>query len=88
MLCVKTSTGDKLHKQHDKQHNKQHDLSHEILLHLNQTKRVYMKISVDITGIANCYVWDGNGNLLQFVWTRQSVCNKFENDTLLTRDDL
>lgn len=80
MSCAKTSTGDKLHPQHD--------LAHEILLHLNQTKRVDMKISVDITGIANCAVRDGNGNLLPFVWTRQSVCNEFENATLLTRDAL
>ena len=64
------------------------DLGHEVLLRLNQTKRVDMKISVDITGIANCAVRDGNGNLLPFVWTRQSVCNEFENATLLTREAL
>ena len=61
---------------------------HVVLLHLNQTKRMDMKISIDITGIANCVVRDGNGNLLPFVWTRQSVCNEFENATLLTRDAL
>lgn len=61
---------------------------HVVLLYLNQTKRKDMKISIDITGIANCVVRDGNGNLLPFVWTRQSVCNEFENATLLTRDDL
>jgi len=61
---------------------------HVVLLHLNQTKRKDMKISIDITGIANCVVRDGNGNLLPFVWTRQSVCNEFENATLLTRDAL
>ena len=61
---------------------------HVVLLYLNQTKRMDMKISIDITGIANCVVRDGNGNLLPFVWTRQSVCNEFENATLLTRDAL
>jgi len=55
---------------------------------LNQTKLVDMKISVDITGIANCAVRDGKDNLLPFVWTRQIVCNEFENATLLTREAL
>ena len=65
-----------------------HDLGHEVLLRLNQSKRIDMKISVDITGIANCPVRDSAGNLLPFVWTRQSVCNEFDNATLLTREAL
>jgi hypothetical protein len=65
-----------------------HGVGHEVLLRLNQTKHVDMKISVDIAGIANCTVRDQNGNLLPFVWTRQSVCNEFENATLLTRGAL
>lgn len=64
------------------------DMGNEVLLRLNQSKRIDMKISVDITGIANCPVRDSNGNLLPFVWTRQSVCNEFENATLLTREAL
>lgn len=68
--------------------NDMQSIEHVVLLHLNQTKRKDMKISIDITGIANCVVRDGNGNLLPFVWTRQSVCNEFENATLLTRDAL
>lgn len=64
------------------------DLEHEVLLRLNQSKRMDMKTSVDITGIANCPVRDSNGNLLPFVWTRQSVCNEFDNATLLTREAL
>lgn len=64
------------------------DLAHEVLLRLNQSKRIDMKISVDITGIANCPVRDSAGNLLPFVWTRQSVCNEFDNATLLTREAL
>ena len=59
-----------------------------ILLFVNKIKRIDMKISVDITGIANCQVRDANGNLLAAVWTRNSVCNKFENATLLTREAL
>jgi hypothetical protein len=64
------------------------NMDNVVLLHLNQTKRIDMKVSIDITGIANCVVRDGNGNLLPFVWTRQSVCNEFENATLLTRETL
>jgi hypothetical protein len=64
------------------------NMDNVVLLHLNQTKRIDMKVSIDITGIANCVVRDGNGNLLPFVWTRQSVCNEFENATLLTREAL
>jgi hypothetical protein len=59
-----------------------------IFPHINKTKRIDMKISVDITGIANCPVRETNGNLLPGVWTRNSVCNKFENATLLTREAL
>ena len=59
-----------------------------ILLFVNKIKRIDMKISVDITGIANCQVRDANGNLLAAVWTRNSVCNEFENATLLTREAL
>ncbi len=59
-----------------------------ILLSITKTKRIDMKISVDITGIANCQVRDANGNLLAGVWTRNSVCNEFENATLLTREAL
>ena len=64
------------------------NMDNVVLLHLNQTKRIDMKVSIDITGIANCVVRDGNGNLLPIVWTRQSVCNEFENATLLTREAL
>ena len=64
------------------------DLSNEVLLRLNQSKRMDMRISVDMTGIANCPVRDSNGNLLPFVWTRQSVCNEYDNATLLTREAL
>jgi hypothetical protein len=60
----------------------------ELLLRLNRTKRIDMKTSVEIAGIANCSVRDLNGNLLPFVWTRQSVSNEFENATLLTREAL
>lgn len=60
----------------------------ELLLRLNKVKRMDMKVSVDIAGIANCTVRDVNGNLLPIVWTRQSVSNEFENATLLTRDAL
>jgi hypothetical protein len=63
-------------------------VSRLFLLHLTKTKRIDMKISVDIAGIANCQVRDANGNLLAFVWTRNSVCNEFENATLLTREAL
>ena len=64
------------------------DEKSELLLRMNRTKRLDMKTSVDIAGIANCSVRDLNGNLLPFVWTRQSVCNEFENATLLTREAL
>lgn len=64
------------------------DNKNELLLRLNRTKRLDMKTSVDIAGIANCSVRDLNGNLLPFVWTRQSVCNEFDNATLLTREAL
>ena len=64
------------------------NMDNVVLLHLNQTKRIDMKVIIYITGIANCVVRDGNGNLLPFVWTRQSVCNEFENATLLTREAL
>lgn len=59
-----------------------------ILQHLSRIKRLDMKTSVEIAGIANCQVRDLHGNLLPFVWTRQSVCNEFENATLLTREAL
>ena len=80
MLGVGTNYTDEAH-QSDSMEN-------IVLLHLNQIKRIDMKVSIDITGIANCVVRDGNGNLLPFVWTRQSVCNEFENATLLTREAL
>ena len=80
MLGADTNHGDEAH-QSDSMEN-------IVLLHLNQIKRIDMKVSIDITGIANCVVRDGNGNLLPFVWTRQSVCNEFENATLLTREAL
>jgi hypothetical protein len=64
------------------------DDNNELLLWLNRTKRLDMKTSVEIAGIANCSVRDLNGNLLPFVWTRHSVCNEFENATLLTREAL
>jgi hypothetical protein len=64
------------------------DDKNELLLRLNQTKRLDMKTSVEIAGVANCSVRDFNGNLLPFVWMRQSVCNEFENAKLLTREAL
>ena len=63
-------------------------LDYEVLLRLNHTKRIDMKISIDITGIGNSIVRDNNGNLLPYVWTRQSIYNEFENATLLTREAL
>jgi hypothetical protein len=80
MLGADTNYGDETH-QSDSMEN-------IVLLHLNQIKHIDMKVSIDITGIANCVVRDENGNLLPFVWTRQSVCNEFENATLLTRETL
>ena len=47
-----------------------------------------MQISMDIASLANCAVRDNHGNLLPFVWTRQSVHNEHENASLLTRDAL
>jgi hypothetical protein len=80
MLGVGTNYTDEAHQSDN--------MENIVLLHLNQIKRIDMKVSIDITGIANCVVRDGNGNLLPFVWTRQSVCNEFENATLLTREAL
>lgn len=60
----------------------------ELMLRLNNLKRMDMKTSVEIAGIANCLTRDSDGNLLPFVWTRQSVYNEYENATLLTRDAL
>jgi hypothetical protein len=60
----------------------------ELMLRLEKMKRVDMRIAVDVAGIANVAVRDGNGNLLPIVWTRQSVSNEYENATLLTRDAL
>lgn len=60
----------------------------ELMLRLNNIKRMDMKTSIEIAGIANCLTRDTNGNLLPFVWTRQSVYNEYENATLLTRDAL
>ena len=58
------------------------------MLRLEKIKRVDMRIAVDVAGIANVAVRDGNGNLLPIVWTRHSVSNEYENATLLTRDAL
>jgi hypothetical protein len=60
----------------------------ELMMRLNLVKRMDMKTSVEIAGIANCLTRDVNGNLLPFVWTRQSVYNEYENATLLTRESL
>jgi len=60
----------------------------ELMLRLQKVKRVDMRIAVEVAGIANVAVRDGNGNLLPIVWTRQSVSNEYENATLLTRDAL
>jgi hypothetical protein len=60
----------------------------ELMLRLEKIKRVDMRIAVDVAGLANVAVRDGNGNLLPIVWTRQSVSNEYENATLLTRDAL
>jgi len=60
----------------------------EMMLRLEKIKRIDMRISVDVAGIANMPVRDANGNLLPLVWTRQSVHNEYENATLLTRDAL
>ncbi len=58
------------------------------MLMLNQVKRIDMRTSMDIAGLGNCPVRDHNGNLLPFVWTRQSFNNEHENASLLTRDVL
>ena len=60
----------------------------ELMLYLEKIKRMDMRVAVDIAGLANMPVRDGNGNLLPSVWTRQSVSNEYENATLLTRDAL
>jgi hypothetical protein len=60
----------------------------ELMLRLQKVKRLDMRIAVEVAGIANLAVRDGNGNLLPIVWTRQSVSNEYENATLLTRDAL
>lgn len=67
--------------------NTQADMS-SLMLHLNNIKRIDMKVAVDVAALANMPVRDSNGNLLPLVWTRQSVSNEFENATLLTRDAL
>ena len=59
-----------------------------LMLMLNQVKRIDMRTSMDIAGLGNCPVRDHNGNLLPFVWTRQSFNNEHENASLLTRDVL
>jgi len=59
-----------------------------LMLRLNKTKRIDMKVAVDVAALANMAVRDSNGNLLPIVWTRQSVSNEYENATLLTRDAL
>lgn len=65
------------------------DRATALLMHmLGQVKRIDMRMSMDIAGLANCVVRDHNGNLLPFVWTRQSINNEHENATLLTRDML
>lgn len=61
---------------------------YELVLRLNKIKRLDMKTSIDIAGVANCSVRDLSGNLLPFVWTRQSVSNEYENATLLSREAL
>ena len=60
----------------------------ELMLYLEKIKRMDMRVAVDIAGLPNMPVRDGNGNLLPSVWTRQSVSNEYENATLLTRDAL
>ena len=55
---------------------------------LSQVKRIDMQVSMDVAGLANSAVRDHNGNLLPFVWTRQSIHNEHENASLLTRDAL
>jgi len=60
----------------------------ELMLRLQKVKRLDMRIAVEVAGVANLAVRDGNGNLLPIVWTRQSVSNEYENATLLTRDAL
>jgi hypothetical protein len=66
----------------------EHVSVNELMMRLNLVKRMDMKTSVEIAGIANCLTRDVNGNLLPFVWTRQIVYNEYENATLLTRDSL
>ena len=66
----------------------EHVSVNELMMRLNLVKRMDMKTSVEIAGITNCLTRDVNGNLLPFVWTRQSVYNEYENATLLTRDSL
>jgi hypothetical protein len=62
--------------------------SETLLLMVGHVKRLDMQISLDIASLANCTVRDNHGNLLPFVWTRQSVHNEHENASLLTRDAL
>jgi len=62
--------------------------TNELMLRLEKVKRIDMRIAIDVAGLANVAVRDGNGNLLPIVWTRQSVSNEYENATLLTRDAL
>ena len=69
-------------------HAKRVDKVVTLIHQLSKIKRLDMKVSVDITGIANLAVRDNNGNLLPTVWTRQSINNEHENATLLTRDAL
>ena len=47
--------------------------TNELMLRLEKVKRIDMRIAIDVAGIANVAVRDGNGNLLSIVWTRQSV---------------
>ena len=69
-------------------HAKRVDKVVTLIHQLSKIKRLDMKVSVDITGLANLAVRDNNGNLLPTVWTRQSINNEHENATLLTRDAL
>ena len=81
-------SGDNVNRMFDTMSDTAGDHKNELVLRLNRIKRLDMKTSVEIAGVANCNVRDLNGNLLPFVWTRQSVSNEFENATLLSREAL
>lgn len=61
---------------------------HKLLQKISMQKRVDLSVGVQITSLANCRVRDINGNLLSSVWTRRTVNNECDTQTLLTREVL